>query len=250
MIEMKAGKENDYVFNFTLSKYVGLYQVLHPNTKTLFGYNMYHIVIVFFGLLTLSVCLLFPIGLYHLMNDVTAFILYIGCIDNFVFSCCKVINILYYIEDIWKCIDVTGFGFMKYKHYDVNVFKKWRRLCVQITYICSSLTFFALICWNSSPLILNNTKIRIRNLDGSYNTYRLNVFNVYIMASEETYNEHFYVYFFIETIIGICFTYFTVIFDIFMITMCFALTCQLETVCHAIQSLGYGRAMDRRSSTW
>lgn len=236
---MDSKHEKQYIFNMKLAKIMGLYQILTPNSTSIFGYNIYHIVIVFFGSFMFVISMLFPIGLLYLRNDMIALMYYMGCISNFILSSYKMGNILYYSKDIWKCIDVTNFYFISYKHYDRNLFKNWQTRSIRITYIYIVIALFAFFCWIFSPCVMNKSIITIRNIDGSYSKYRMNIFNIYLIASHETYNMNFYIFYTIEIIVSVCYVYFTIIFDVLMLLICFAISYQLETISKTIKSLGY-----------
>lgn len=236
---MDSKQEKQYIFNMKLARIMGLYQILIPNSFSIFGYNIYHIITVFFVSFTFAISMLFPIGLLYLRNDIIAIMYYMGCISNFLLSCFKMVNILYHSKDIWKCIDVTSFNYISYKNYDRNVFKNWQTRSIRVTYIYIVIALFAFFCWIFSPCIMNKSVIAIRNIDGSYSKYRMNIFNLYLIASNETYNRNFYIFYVIEIIISICYVYFTIVFDVLMLLVCFAISYQLETISNTIKSLGH-----------
>ncbi|XP_025195448.1 odorant receptor 4-like [Melanaphis sacchari] len=236
---MDSKQEKQYIFNMKLARIMGLYQILTPNSTKIFNYNIYHVVIVFFGSFMFIISMLFPIGLLYLRNDIIAFMYYMGCINNFLLSSYKMGNILYYSKDIWKCIDVTSFYFVSYKHYDRNLFENCQKRSIRITYIYIVIALFAFFCWIFSPCVMNKSIITIRNIDGSYSNYRMNIFNIYLLASHETYNMNFYIFYIIEIIVSVCYVYFTIVFDVLMLLICFAISYQLETISNSIKLLGY-----------
>lgn len=236
---MDATKENEYIFNLKLSKLMGLYQILDPNTIRIFGHNVYHIGLVFVSLYMMAISMLCPIGLFYLMNDINAFVFYLGCIQNYVFSCYKIINLLYYSNDIWKCTDISSVKFLSYRYYNRSIFKNWQTRSIRLSNIYVSLSVIATLFWLIISKSLSKNIVTIKNLDGSFSKYRMNIFNLYLIASDETYNRYFNAFYLIESIIGVAFLYFSILFDVLMVMMCFSLSCQLETICDAIKSLGY-----------
>lgn len=241
---MVSANENEHIFNFKLARLVGLYQILDPTTFTLFGYNGYHILMGLFSLYLYFMSSLCPISLYYLMNDVIAFTFYVGCVENYLFSCYKIIIIVHHSKDIWNCIDVTSFNFMSYRHYDRRIFVNWRTICVRTSRMYIILVFFVLLCWAVSPFVFNDTLVKIKNTNGSYNNYQINVINSFVMLSDETYNKHVAVFYCVELLAGFLFIYFTTIFDVLVIMMCLALSCQLDAISHTVQSLGYEYPFD------
>lgn len=246
---MDPTKENDYVFNFKLARLMGLYQILDPTTTTLCGYNIYHITMAVFSLYLYFMSSLCPISLYYLMNDIIAFAFYVGTTLNYLYSCFKIKIFVNRSKDIWNFIDVTSFNFMSYQHYNREIFTNWRTICIRTSYMYIVLVLFVLLCWSVSPFMFNNTLVKIRNLDGSFSKYQINVINSFVMLSDETYNRHLVLFYFVELTTGVFFIYFTAVFDILVIMMCLALCCQLEAISSAVQSLGYKYPIDNNSST-
>ncbi|KAL4107598.1 hypothetical protein QTP88_017923 [Uroleucon formosanum] len=64
---MDSNQEKQYIFNMKLARIMGLYQILSPNSISIFGYNIYHIAIVFFESFMLAILMLFPIGTNNLI---------------------------------------------------------------------------------------------------------------------------------------------------------------------------------------
>lgn len=247
---MDLTKQEEYIFNLKLEKLLGIYQILDSSKSAkIFGRNVYHIGIVIVGLYMFPLSMWNMIGVYRLTNDVVAMTFYIGCMGNFIFSCFKIANILYYSSDIWKCIDITSFHFTSYPHYDNNVFKNWRKWSIQVSYVYTVVATICVTLWIVSPFLLRNTVVKIRRLDGSYSINRMNVYNMFLMVSEDTYNNHFDKFLFLEIIISLCFLYFTMIFDNIIIIMCIALSSQLDTINDGIRTLGYGCCSRDNSST-
>lgn len=237
--KMDATKENQYIFNWKLAKYMGIYQILNPETVKIFGYNVYH-VFAFFGVLCLSsISMLCPFGMVQLIKEENFFTFYLGCVINLLFSCYKMIIIAYHSKDIWDCIDVTSLNLLSYHHYDRNIFRNWRKRSIRTSYISIVSTMLAFCFWILSPIVFHNTIMTIKHDDGSSSNYRMNIFNMYIFASDVTYNKYFNTFFFIEIILAVWYFYFTIIFEVLMVMMCSALSCQLETISSRINLLGH-----------
>lgn len=236
---MDTEKDKEFIFSLALSKYIGLYQILNPNTKKVFGYNIYHVIILVSGLIVVGHSSFLPIALYYMTNDPTSMSFNIGCVENLVFSNYKILMILYYSKEIWKCIEVTGIKYLKYEKYNRNIFKNWRILSLRISLIYIIMSVIVVVIWIPTPLVLNSTMMTFKNIDGSYSNYRINVLNVYILLSDDVYNKYFTVFYCIEIIVLTVYVYFSMIFDILLLTICCALSSQLESVSNAISSLGY-----------
>jgi len=44
----KMYDENNTIINMKLSKMIGLYQILDPNSPQILGYNIFHVIVTFF----------------------------------------------------------------------------------------------------------------------------------------------------------------------------------------------------------
>lgn len=236
---MDLENKEEYIFSFILLKCIGLYQIIDPNTKKLFGYNLYHIFICLFGLILFCITSMFPISLYYWSKDFVAIVYTIGCSENLIFSYCKMLLILYYSQDIWNCMDVTNINFITYEKYNRNVFKNWKKISHRVTLVYCIMSILILTMWILYPLIFNTT-FTIKNLDGSYSNYKLNVLNMYLPISDEVYNHHYAIIYSVEIIGFITYFYFLTIFDIIVLVISCALLCQLSTISNAISSLGHG----------
>ncbi|VVC28589.1 Olfactory receptor, insect [Cinara cedri] len=242
METLKTVKETEYLFSLTLVKLISLYQILDPNTVRVCGHNAYHLFVLSSCLYISAICVICPMGLYYLSNDVTAFSFYFGAIENFLLVVLKMITIVYYFEDLRKCVEVARFGFLSsYQYYKKHMFKRWKKLFMLVSFTYVSMAFSASVVWILSTRMLNKTKIKIKNVDDSYSEYRINMYNLYLIVTDHTYNEHYNVFYAIEIVVLVSFIYFQVLFDLLLIIICFGLSCQLETICDAVETLGYSQ---------
>lgn len=246
---MNASEENGYFFDFKVMERVGLLRILDPKTTKLRGYNVYHIFLVPFVLYVSAVSTLGCVGFYHTTNSVIMFTLCTGYVTNLLFSCYKMMHVVVHSERIWECMDVTRPDFVSYCRYDGNIFECWRRRTMRTLSLYIVIIFFTLIIWTSMPLVFGSTSVEMKNAGGSRSFYRMNVLNIYPAVSDETYNSHFNVFYFIETVVLLCFLYFSTIYDSIMVTTCFALSGRLEAIADAVKSLGHERPNDNRPST-
>lgn len=228
---------NQYVFNMKVARLFGLNQILNPDTTNIYGYNVCRPVIYFWIIIMFVVLLLSPLGLYKRLNDPSTFSYYIGTTNTIAFSLYKVIHILCYSTNIWECINIANVSFLKYHRYDINIFKNWQKRTHRV--VCTYLMIITIpyVTWTIIPCFISQPIINMRNLDGTYSLYRLNCFNLEMIVSDEIYNRYFYAFYFIEFIVISGFYYFSIIFDILVIWLCFAFSCQLETVCCGIETL-------------
>lgn len=230
-----------YIFDWKLAKRMGIYQILNPDAGKTCGYNPYRAV-SYLGVLCLgSVSALFPLGMYHLAEEANFFTFYLGCVINLLFSCYKIVTIARHSDGIWTCIDVSGRDFVSsYPRYDRGVFRRWRGRSVRTSYLSIVSTMVAVCFWIASPVVFDGAIVTVGHRGRrSSDRYRMNVFNMHYPAvSDATYNAYFGAFFAVEIVLAAWYFYFTIIFEVLMIMMCSAFSCQLETISEAIQALG------------
>lgn len=238
-------KEKNYIFDLKFVKILGLYQILDFKTIKMRKYNNYQIGIMILGLYEFTISMINMTFLYRLTNDLTAFMYYSGIFINFLLSSYKIVNILYFSKDLWKCMaDITNCNFLSYQHYNKNVFKNWRRVTTLVSYIFAILTIVVIIVWTITTIIMKTTFITVRNRDGLYSKRRMSILNSFFMVSDDMYDNNFNIYFIIDVVLLIAFDYFIFIFINIIIIMCFGFSSQLETICNGIASLGYNDLQD------
>lgn len=235
-------KKSDYNFDWKLSRYMGLYQILNPNCVKMYGYNPYHIIItgVIFG--SCTILILDTISLYNSMHDLNLFLYSSTLIVTFYSLFFKLWVIMHNSDKIWDCFEITKFDILLYEGYDRKILQRWLRRSERFSYGLAILLIFATIGWVATPIIFNNTYVVTGNKDGSLNKYRLNVFNLNFLVTDTTYNRYFYVYFIIELLIIIFGSLIANITYLIMLIMCHTISGQLETICNVIESLGHDQA--------
>lgn len=236
---MDLVKTKSYTFNYNLANIIGLNLILNSKTIKILGYKVNHIIIILFLLAFLTITVTCSIGLYYFRNDIFISFLFIGYISNHAFVSYKIMNIKYNSRDLWKIINISSLDFMAYKHYNRNVFEKWKKLSIRVTYLQTFMSLFALIVWGFSAILLKNEILTIKNINGSIQRFRMNISNLCIFLSSDTYNDNFSIFYLLEILILICYLYCILIFDIVMISICLALSCDLDLISKAIESLGY-----------
>lgn len=227
-------------FDSNLAKYLGLKQILNPNSMTMHNYNVYHIGL-YLGIIlpTIAMCMFWPIVFYYLKNDMITLVVYFGYMSNLLLSCYKLITILYNSNKIWKFNEIFSTNFTSYRQTNGNIFKNRRRRSIQMTYtifVIASVTFFV---WGICPILVNDIFLSVKNIDGSIHKFRMNIFNMYFAVSDVTYNKYFYIFYSAEFIIYLCHISSLIFYNIAMIMISFRICDHLDVINNAFQILGY-----------
>lgn len=227
-------------FDSNLAKYLGLKQILNPNSMTMYGYNVYHIGL-YLGIILpmIAVCMFWPIVFYYLKNDMITLVVNFGYMSNLLLACYKLIIILNNANKIWKFNDLFSTNIVSYRQTNENIFENQRRRSIQMTctvIVIASVTFFV---WSLCPFLVNNIFLSVKNIDGSIHRFRINIFNMYSAVSDVTYNKYFYIFYSAEFIIYLCHISSLIFYNITMIMISFRICHHLAVINDAFQILGY-----------
>lgn len=229
-----------YIINLKLAAYTGLYQMISPESPTMFGYNVYHVCVITYVGFVATILATIPFGLYRWTNDESQFVMGLILLGNYFFSCYKAVTIVQNSKKIWKCLDVARVDFMSsHRNYDTNLLDECTIRAFRITCVYSIFCYILLVSFYLVPFVLSNTRLTIRQRDGTYWNYRVNVHNLYMPVSVETYDTYFSCFYVLEVAFGFCYIAFTVMFDNYVVSMCLAISSQIETVRNTFMSLGH-----------
>jgi len=112
---------------------------------------------------------------------------YFGFVVNALYGNYKMYIILNSSKVIWDCLSITKFDFTSYGVQGRHKLNEWQNISIKYTSIYSIFFLITLILYVASPAVFSNSFIIIKNYDGSSSAYRLNLLNLYLFISEETY---------------------------------------------------------------
>lgn len=232
--------EEKLLFNVKLAKYIGLFHILDRKNGTYHGINVHKIIVNFLTFYVVLMTLILGInGVYFWTDNTTTALIYLATSVNSIFPWLNILLLVYNSEEVLNCLKIVRFDFISYKHSKKCLLEFWRNrsLWVTNTFVFSCL--IALIFYPLCPLLLTNTLKTLHFQDGSIGNFRLNVFNMYFLISDETYNKYYNVFHIIETVLLVILSMSIQIFDTVLITICYAFSCQLQIINEALKSLGH-----------
>ncbi|KAL5235853.1 hypothetical protein ACI65C_003263 [Semiaphis heraclei] len=236
---MDIQNEQNHVFNIKLAKLIGLYQILDPGTTKCRGRNVYHIIGACI-LLYMCICsmILKLNGVFYWSTNMPLSIDYISKAAITLYLVYRMWNVVHRSNDIWNCLSITRYDFTSFSSWDKHTLDSWRGRSVWLTNIYFAMYVFSMVIYVTSSLAYRNDVLPVKNRDGSIGFYRQNAMNFYFIVSDQTYNTHYYTFYFFEVLfIGLmAMLFFT--FDILLITLCFAICCQMQMICSAFESVG------------
>jgi len=237
---MDVWNEENNVFNIKLAKLTGLFQLLAPGTVKYRGRNIYHIATV---CVLLCMCVISSIlilsGLYCWTNNISISMDYFWKSEITLYIVYKMWFIVRHSDDIWNCLSITRYDFTLINDQHRHILDHWRQRLAWFTIIYSIMYLTATFSYLVITLAFGEDKSPVKSPDGSIGYYRQNAMNLYLIVSDETYNAHYYMFYFIETLFVVFMGLFFLIFDYLLVTLCFCMCCQMQIICSAFESVGH-----------
>lgn len=233
---MDVRDENKYVFNIWLAKRIGLYQLLDPGTARYRGKNVYHIAVIFTVLyLSVIATMMNVSGIYYWKDNMPLSIDYFWKSVTWLFVFYKMWIVVYRSTDIWDCLSITRYGFTSFGHRNTRTLDRWRERSVRFTTTVTVVYLSSLVFYMTGTPAFRKDWMPVKNHDGSVGYYRRNVINFYLVVSDSTF-------FFVETVAVVLLPTFSVMFDVLLVTLCFATCCQMQMVSRAFESFGHDKS--------
>ncbi|XP_022160652.1 uncharacterized protein LOC111026810 [Myzus persicae] len=246
---MDIQNEKNQVLNIKLTKLIGLYQILDPGTLKCRGRNVYHIVLAFIVVYMFLISMMFNIsGAYYWTDNKLMSVDYFWKAENTLFLIYKMCIIVYHSDDIWDvCMSITRYDFTSFSHRDRHILDRWRERSVWLTTMFTIMYSSTTVFYLGISLAFRNYTLPVKNHDGSIGFYCQNVMNFYFIASDETYNTHYFTFYFAEALfVSLSFMSYVVISTL-LITLCFAMCCQMQMIYNAFESVGQKLICDPHS---
>jgi len=238
---MDIWNENNHVFNIRLANLTGLFQILNPGSIKFLGQNVYHIVVV---IIMLFVCVIAMVliasGLYYWSDGILIGVDYGWKGITTLFLTYKMWKVVYHSIDIWDCLMITRYDFTSHSLQNRQILDRWRERSVWITNTMVIAYWTSLVLLVSSSLMFRHDTLTVKNHDGSaVGNYRQNIMNLYFIVTDETYNAHYNTFYFIEILFTVILATMFTAFDVLLVTLFLATSCQFQVVNAKFESVGY-----------
>ncbi|XP_060869024.1 uncharacterized protein LOC132943898 [Metopolophium dirhodum] len=247
---MDVRNENNHVFNIKLAKLTGLYHILDPGTATFRGRNVYHIITACILLYMCVVSIILNLsGLYYWTLNIPISIDYFWKSETTLYVIYKIWIVIRHSNDIWNFLSITWHrhAVTLFSIRQRHILNRWRERSVRFTTMFAIMYYSSLVFYLGSTLVFRKDILPVKNRDGSVAFYRQNVMHFYLIASDETYNEYYYMFYFAEAFYIAFLTISFLIFDILLVTLCFGMCCQMQMTCSDFESVGHRPLRDHNS---
>jgi len=242
---MDTWNENSHVFNIRLAKLSGLFQILNPGSVRFLGRNVFHIVMTIIMLFSCTVAMVWIVSsLYYWSDGILVGVDYAWKGTTVFFLTYKMWNIVYHSDDIWDCLTVTRYDFTSHSLRNRHILDRWRERSVRVTNTMAIMYLSSMVFFACSSLLFRDDTSTVKNHDGSAGNYRQNLVNLYLIVTDGTYNAHYYTFYFVELLAIVCMAILFFVFDILLVTLCLAVSCQIQIIKASFASVGYKSLSD------
>lgn len=227
--------------NMALFQRLRFYHMCHPNTKRIFGYNIYWLSCVTICLFVQTLVIFGTTGLFVKMEDA---LLQLDSIDifthilviiNFYICLWKTTVILYKTDEIWDVIKVSQINFFtsEYCTRNINILLECRNRTIKLTNFYSILVICVGFQWAIYPAMV----MLFKNHNADYR--KRNIFDLqYPYITLHAYNQYFFVFYAIEFLIIVYLMYTTIMVDTFLMSFCWNIMAQYKILYRAFEDIG------------
>ncbi|CAI6347606.1 unnamed protein product [Macrosiphum euphorbiae] len=227
------------IINLKFMKITGIYQLIRPSDSLkLFNMNIYKMSFIAQIQILSIITIMSLYSIYSCINDVNQIFNYSVMIFATNFAIYKYYFIIKNAKTIWNFThNMMSTNFLCYKDHTKEIYKVARTRSSTITLISLALWSFIVLYWSLSPILSNNSYLKVK-FENGVQGYRLNALGLVYPVTDTFYNKYFHVFYIIETIALICWAQMMWVFDILMISVCISIEYQLKTIAESYSGLG------------
>lgn len=238
--------EKKYAFNLTLFKTIGYYQMVDPNSKKIFGFNIYNVINITLVIFTSIMTVIGLSGFFYKIDNITSeensfkgiqMLFYLSCI---VLGNLKIAITVYNADAIWKLFNVAHESFLSNKYckqekYKLNNCGKQFARIFPWYFFMFFMTAFA---WSTIPIVVNYNSAS-NETQNNENIYMTNIANLRYPITVKTYNKFYKSFYVLEFIMVWYSAYGLVVFDLFIVALLKLLTTHYEIIASAHENFKY-----------
>lgn len=233
---MKLKKDDRLTVNTQLMKMTGLYQMLNPNSVTIFGYNTFKCIAIVEMIIMIIILIALILTTYIFLTDINEVTKYLMFITSNLILFIKLYYVMKHSETIWNSIHFTDINYLSYKYHKRQILEIGWLKSKLLTTIFTCLWLILVACCIFSPFVGEKYYINIKIKNQVY-SYRYNVMNLVFQATDQFYNDFFMLYYYVEMTALVIFGHFTLVFDLLVISMCFAYSYKFKTIAYSFNTL-------------
>lgn len=230
--------------NLSTYKQLGYYQLLDPKGPHLYGYHLYRTMLKIFLLIVQFITIFGMMGFFIEIEDANtdpgksnSFELII-ILTNCSLSSLKMYTLVSNSKLIWDLFNLTRMDFLRCSRHSKIITANFERRCKRSTTITKWIarSFIAgLILWVMGPFIANEENTGPNAAARRHQ----NIINIKFPVTAKTYNNYFFIFYLMELTVGFCIVYGSVLIDAFLMSFCWIISAQYQSVAKAFSTFGY-----------
>lgn len=221
-----------------LFKAICLHQLLDPTNGSNRYYRLTFIVVMLVSLM-LQITQLF--GLYFAVNDLQRFAFSTTVISNAFLSLSKGYVIVTHADRLRASLEVARYEFTSCGVRDQSVVRRSRAVLSKVLHTFVVLSWFTCFVWALTPLFATDEYLQVTNVDGTVSRYRVTIYNVWLPVPVTVYNATpvWTLTYAVEVIVCYVNVFSWLLFDTYVVTMCFTFNAQFRTVSASCATIGH-----------
>jgi len=221
-----------------LFKAICLQQILDP-TKG--GNRYYRLLLMALMCFSLSVQIMQLVGLYFAVHDLQRFAFTTTTVSHAFLCMTKGYMLLTHADRLRACLEVARYEFTSCGARDQSIVRRSRAVLSTILRTFAVLSWFTCFIWVLTPLFVMDDYLQVTNADDTVSRYRITIFNMWLPVPVAVYNATpIWALVYMVEVIACLFTSFSfLLFDSYVVTMCFTFNAQFRTVSTSCAKIGH-----------
>lgn len=236
---MRTGSEENYIIHIRLMKIIGLYKLLDPKTSKLLGVNVFKLYSILPILYLLLINIMYCMSIYYSRNDFTEVIKYTSVLVATFYSMVKLCYFIKNSDALFELISFASIHFLSYCSHKKSTLIKGRKISKIVSNTFTFSWIAITIVWMLSPIMMKNNYLIVKKHNSTYEQYHYNMLNIIFPVTTKFYNDNFFIFYAIESILIIIYGYVMVIYDFLVVSTCITIIYQLKLILSSYSNLGY-----------
>lgn len=230
-----------------LFKAICLHQILDPTN----GSNRYYrLVLIAFMYMSFGVQIVQFVGLYFTIHDLQRFGFVTTTLSDAFLCIFKGYVLVMNADKLRASLEVARYEFTSCGGRDQRLLRQSRAVLSTILRTFTVLSWCTCFIWALGPLFTMDDFLQVTEADGIVSRYRVLIFNVWLPIPTTVYNTTtvWTLLYAVEVIVCFLNVFNWLLFDSYVVTMCFTFNAQFRTVSTSCMSIGHRDHCFRSSS--
>lgn len=239
VIEFTAPASEDLtIVDNRLFKAICLHQILDPTKGGNRYYSLAFMVVMW---VSLSVQIIQLVGLYFAVNDLQRFAFTTTVIFNALLCLSKGYVLVTKADRLRACLEVARYEFTSCGARNQLVVRQSRAVLSTVLRTFAVLSWVTCFIWALTPLFAMDEYLQMTNADGTVSHYRVTIYNVWLPVPTTVYNDTtvWSLVYAVEVIACFVNVFSWLLFDSYVVTMCFTFNAQFRTVSASCTTIGH-----------